>query len=221
LPDTTAVDRARLIAELEATRGSRIISLVLGDRRGMETKIAGDLLPSVYDYLRTIGETKHIDLYLYTTGGDSLAGWALVNLIREHCERFGVIVPFRAMSCGTLMALGADELVLTAGSELSPVDPSVSSPYNPQVQVPQDEDGITFLPVSVEDLVGFIHLVKSEIGITSDEALGGVVEHLTEKVHPPPPGSGCGVSRSGAGRLSREETSGVPHPRPDPHRSDR
>jgi hypothetical protein len=175
-------ERARLLREIEVARNARVISLVLGDRRGMETKLAGDILPFVYERLRAIGQTEEIDLFLYTTGGDSLAAWGLVNLIREHCQRFAILVPFRCMSAGTLMALGANEVILTSGAELSPVDPSVSSPYNPPA--PGRQEQVNLLPVSVEDLIGFLHLVRNEVGVKDDAALGGVLEHLTEKVHP-------------------------------------
>lgn len=184
MPDPTLQRRTQLLGDIETARGARVISLVLGDRAGVETKIAGDLLPFVYDRLRAIGEVEEIDLFLYTIGGDSLAGWGLVNLIREHCHRLVVLAPFRCMSCGTLMALGADEIILTAGSELSPIDPSVSSLYNPQVPGGEDAQTIGILPVSVEDLMGFLRLVKNEVGLKEDEALGRVVEQLSQKVHP-------------------------------------
>lgn len=130
---TQEPDRATLITEMERARDSHVLSLVTGDRLHMESRIAGDVLPLVYEHLRGIGHVRQIDLFLYTQGGDSLAGWGMVNMIREHCDRFVVIAPFRCFSCGTLIALGADEVVVTPGTELSPVDPSVASPYNPQV----------------------------------------------------------------------------------------
>lgn len=182
--DTTLSERARYLGALEAARNARVISLVLGDRGGMPTMVAADLLPFVYDCLRAIGKVEEIDLFLYTVGGDSLAGWGLVNLIREHCDRFAVLAPFRCMSCGTLMALGADEVILASGAELSPVDPSVSSPYNPLAPGVPAAGSLNLLPVSVEDLIGFLHLVKTEIGLKDDEALARIIQVLAEKVHP-------------------------------------
>src|SRR3970282_881677 len=113
-------DRLQLISTIEDTRGARVLSLVTGDRRGHETRIAADMLPLAYEHLRAFGHVPEIDLFLYTTEGDTLAAWGLANLIREYCDRFAVIVPFRCLSAGTLIALGADEILLAPGAQLGP-----------------------------------------------------------------------------------------------------
>ena len=123
--------RQVLIGKIEKLTNSRLICYITGDRRGLETRIAADVIPLMNDHLRDVGATSKIGLFLYTAGGDSLAGWAIVSLLREFCDRLEVIIPFRALSCGTLIALGADELIMAKGGQLSPVDPSLASPYNP------------------------------------------------------------------------------------------
>jgi ClpP class serine protease len=45
--------------------------------------------------------------------------WPLVTLLRQYCKRLAVLVPFRAHSAGTLISLGADEIVMLPGSELA------------------------------------------------------------------------------------------------------
>ena len=180
---TQEPDRATLITEIERARDSRVLSFVTGDRQHLESRIAGDVLPLLYEHLRAIGRVREIDLFLYTQGGDSLAGWGMVNMIREHCERFVVIAPFRCFSCGTLIALGADEVIVTAGTELSPVDPSVASPYNPPAPN-QPGSQIQLLPVSIEDLLGYLNLVTQEAGLRDEAAIGRILEMLSDKVHP-------------------------------------
>ncbi|MFN0181188.1 MAG: SDH family Clp fold serine proteinase [Gemmatimonadales bacterium] len=84
-------------------------------------------------HLRAFGKNQpRIDLVLYTTGGDIMAAYRLVPLIREYCETFTVIVPFRCQSAGTLVALGADNIIMLPEGQLSPVDPSTNGPYNPR-----------------------------------------------------------------------------------------
>jgi hypothetical protein len=178
-------DRKRQITALEKELDARVLSLVTGDRQGMETRIAPDILPLVAEHLASIGPSKRLALFLYTPGGDSIAGWGLVNLLREYCEHLLVVVPFRSLSCGTLVAIGADEIVLGKHGLLSPVDPSVNSPFNPQVQVPGAQPGIVnFLPVSVEDMVGFLDLARSEAGLKSEESLVEVIKLLANQVNP-------------------------------------
>ena len=183
-PMSTDADRFRLISEIESIRDARVLSLVLGDRRGHETKIAGDVLPLAYEHLRAFGHTREIALFLYTTGGDTVAGWGLVNLLREYCDKLAVIAPFRCLSTGTLIALGADEIVLAAGAQLGPIDPSVSSPYNPPAPGPPQPGRVSLLPVSVEDLVGFVHFVKDEGGVRAEEPMARILASLADKVHP-------------------------------------
>ncbi len=176
-------DRATLIGEIERARDSRVLSFVTGDRQQLSAMIAGDVLPLAYEHLRAIGHVREITLFLYTQGGDSLAGWGLVNMIREYCDRFVVMAPFRCYSCGTLIALGADEVIVTPGTQLSPVDPSVASPYNPAAPN-QGGPQVQLLPVSIEDLLGYLNLVTQEVGLRDEGALGRILETLSEKVHP-------------------------------------
>jgi len=122
-------------------------------------------------------------LFLYTPGGDSIAGWGLVNLIRQYCNKLKVLIPFRALSCGTLIALGADEIIMGRHGLLSPIDPSVNSPFNPPAPGPQQPGHVSLLPVSVEDMIGFLDLARKEIGLKKNDMVA-VLNILANKVHP-------------------------------------
>jgi hypothetical protein len=177
--------KTALIQKLEERRGSRIISYIAGDRQpGLETQIGMDVFPFFYDILVRMGKREHIDLVLYSTGGATMAAWGLVNLLREFCDKLCVLIPFKAQSCATLLALGANEIVMTRTGQLSPVDPTVTSPFNPIL--PNQPPGAppTFLPVSVEDVIGFMKLIREEAGISTEENLTKVVQILAEKVNP-------------------------------------
>jgi len=176
-------ERRNIINALEKKIEARILSVIWGDRQHLETKIAPDILPLVSDLLTRIGSTKQLAIFLYTRGGDSIVGWSLVNLVRQYCDRLIVVVPFRALSCGTLIALGAEEIIMSRHGQLSPIDPSVASPFNPPA--PGGPAGqTTLLPVSVEDMAGFLDLAKSEVGLKADESMVEVLKILAEKVHP-------------------------------------
>jgi hypothetical protein len=176
-------DRKDIISILEKKLSTRILTLVTGDRQGMETRIAPDIIPLVSEHLSRIGPAKSITLFIYTPGGDTIAGWGLVNLIRQYCTNFKVLVPFRALSCGTLIALGADEIIMGKHGFLSPIDPSVASPFNPTSPGSQ-LGGVSLLPVSVEDMIGFLELARKELCLKSDESMIQVLKMLSDKVHP-------------------------------------
>lgn len=109
-----------------------------------------------------------------------MAGWSLANLLRQHCRRLEVLVPAKAHSAATLICLAADTIVMTKQATLGPIDPSVNSPLNPR---PSGAAGST-VPVSVEDVAGFLDLARKELGIRDQEHTAALINKLAEHVHP-------------------------------------
>lgn len=180
----TKEQRVSLIQQIENVTESRILCYVTGDRRGLETRIANDVPALIHDHLRDIRSVSKLNLFIYTAGGDALAGWGIVSLLREFCKSLGVIVPYRALSCGTLISLGADEVIMAKGAHLSPIDPSLASPYNPPAPGQMLGGAVQLLPVSVEDVMGYLKLAREEAGIKGDDGLTKVIGILSEKIHP-------------------------------------
>jgi hypothetical protein len=102
-----------------------------------------------------------------------------VSLFREYTKSFNVLIPYRSYSAATLIALGADEIVMHPFAELGPIDPTVSNEFNPTEQRTGGRLGI-----SVEDVKAYVTFIKSTVGITHEDELIRAVESLTEKVHP-------------------------------------
>ena len=178
-------ERLQLIRDIEAERNSRMLVYISGDRRGLETKIASDIFPFCLHHLSQMAFQEKIDLYLYSTGGITMAGYGLVNLIREFCNSFCVIIPFKALSCATLITLGADEIIMTKMGQLSPIDPSINSPLGPQVPVPGPPGATQPLPLNVEDVMGYLDLAKEQLGSEEDKSLiARVFDRLSQAVHP-------------------------------------
>ena len=176
-------ERHAIISEIEKERGSKVICYLTGDRQGLEARIGMDIFPFFYNLLSKVGKQKQIDLFLYSTGGATMAAWGVVNLFREYCERFCVLVPFKAHSSATLICLGADEIVMTPMAQLSPVDPSITSPFNPTLPNQVAGAAPQFLPVSVEDVSSYLDLA-SEAGLKSETALSGVFSMLSGDIRP-------------------------------------
>lgn len=178
-------ERHQLMEEIEKLRGSRVLVYFAGDRKGLETQIAADIFPFFLEHLAQMGFQEKIDLYIYSTGGITIAGYGLVNLIKEFCKSFNVIIPFKALSCATLIALGADEIVMTKMGLLSPIDPSIVSPLGPQVPVPGQPGSAQVVPLSVEDVVSYLDLAGKYFGSDEDKALiARAFERLSQAVHP-------------------------------------
>lgn len=177
------IERIKLIKEIQDKLQSKLIIYILGDRQGLETRIAPDSLQMINKHLIKLGEQERITLFLYSAGGLTITGYALVNLIREFCKEFNVVIPFKALSCATLIALGANKIIMTRMGQLSPVDPSINHPLGPVVQIP-GQPSSKIAPINVEDVNSFIKLAKDEIGIKSEESLSKILEVLSEKINP-------------------------------------
>ena len=128
-------------------------------------------------------DSKTVDLFLYRPGGDPIAGYSLVNLFREFCENFNVIIPFKAHSCATLITLGADEVIMSKMGQLSPIDPSVGHALGPLVQIP-GQPVPKYAPVNVEDVNAFFDLAKKEAKLNKEESIKKVFEILASKINP-------------------------------------
>ena len=74
-----------------------------------------------------------IDLVLHTPGGLVLASLQIARAIRRHRGRVTVFIPNHAMSGGPLIALAADEIVMSEHAVLGPVRPQIRSMAGPSI----------------------------------------------------------------------------------------
>ena len=178
------MERKQLIQQIENARKSRVIAYLTSDRQGpFNARIAPDIIPPISKQLQSIGKTQNVDLFLYSAGGDTMVPWRLVSMIREYCDKFSVLIPYKAHSAATMIALGADEIVMSNLSELSPIDPSTANVFNPVDPANQQNR----IPISVEDVMAYFDLAKNKFGIKSDEDLSRVFAKFVEanpQIHP-------------------------------------
>jgi len=172
-------DRLPLYQQLETSRNSKVLVYVTGDRRGLETIIHPEVLDFFVGHLDLIQDAPKISLYLYTRGGDTLACWSIVNLIRQFCNEFEVIVPFNCHSGGTLISLGADKIVMTKQATLGPIDPSINTPLNPEI--PGAPAQVRY-PVSVEEINAFTEFVRKVSN--QPKQTNEMLSLLSQKIHP-------------------------------------
>ena len=88
----------------------------------------GDPPNNSEDVLRAIQMTDPdvpLDLVPHTHGRLVLAALQIARAIRGHKAKVTVFVPHYAMSGGTLIALAADEIVLSRHAVLGPIDPQL------------------------------------------------------------------------------------------------
>jgi hypothetical protein len=71
-------------------------------------------------------DKQEVDLLLETNGGYTDATEKVVSLLRHWVGDLRVIVPSRAKSNGTVIALASNSIVMGANSELGPIDPNIA-----------------------------------------------------------------------------------------------
>ena len=141
-----------------------------------------DVLPFIHGCLEKhkTRAAKGVDLFIHSNGGSGTVPWRIVNLIREYTKQFTVLVPHHAFSAATLVALGADKVIMHKMGCLGPIDPSVTNPFNPA----HPQNPAQLIPISVEDVSAYFALIKDDIGIQHEDELIQAVIALTEKIHP-------------------------------------
>jgi len=177
------ISRKTLIQEIEKKRESKVITYVTSDRQGLGVQIAGDVVSLIHEHIFSLKEEERskLDFFIYSRGGQSDVPWTIVSMFREYSQKgsFSVLIPYRAHSAATVIALGADEIVMTKKAELGPIDITIGSgPYNPTEKGTNQR-----LPISVEDVTGYFSLLEKVGCERPDEKMKGF-ELLTNQVHP-------------------------------------
>lgn len=126
--------RQKLITEIEtaltARYGSanRMMSYVLRFGHARTTMHTSDI-PHLETVLNSISGADQINLLLHSPGGDGTIVEKMVDMCRSHLSgnnrKLRVIVPNIAKSAATVLALGADQILMGYCSELGPIDPQV------------------------------------------------------------------------------------------------
>ncbi len=170
--------RKRLLLKFEAKRGSRAIMLI---HRQETMSFLG--FP-VYRYidihdseeiLRAIELTDKntpIDLILHTPGGLVLAALQIARALKKHPAKVTVFIPHYAMSGGTLIALSADEIVMSPNAVLGPLDPQIQTFPAPSIlKVVEKKD-----PNEIKDET----IILADIAEKSIRQLENAIEELLE-----------------------------------------
>jgi hypothetical protein len=78
--------------------------------------------------LRSLDLENGLALFISSRGGDTLAAERIINICRSYSGTgdYWAIVPGMAKSAATMICFGASKIIMSAASELGPVDPQVT-----------------------------------------------------------------------------------------------
>jgi Serine dehydrogenase proteinase len=124
----------KLIVEIETAltprygSSNRLMSYVLKFGHPRTSMHTSDI-PHLETVLNSISGGDQINLLIHSPGGDGTIVEKIVEMCRAHLSgqnrKFRVIVPNIAKSAATVLALGADQILMGYCSELGPIDPQV------------------------------------------------------------------------------------------------
>lgn len=151
-------DRQDLIGEYEEAYGCNLVVMI--------DQITAHSVTLLNECLDSIDCEKPLHLMLRSPGGDPETAIRLIRMCHGASSEFKIVVPEQAKSAATIMALGADKVIMGPTSDLGPIDP--------QVMVP----GRGF--VSAKDLIAAYDLALEMVSSSPDTAqlqavlLGGI-----------------------------------------------
>jgi len=177
-------ERKVLYSKLEELRGRPLIAYVTSIRPGIKAVMAGDSIPMIIDQISKIPpSTEDIDFLIISNGGDPITSLRIISILRERFKSITVIIPYVAYSAATVLALGADEILMHPYSNLGPVDPQMTIPK-------QFNDGQTSnIEFGSEDIRNYIEFIRSDVGITDQAQLMTAFSALASQVGTIPIGS--------------------------------
>ena len=106
----------------------------------------------LYALLQSTGRLKRLSLFLKSDGGSGQASLRMINLLRQYVDHLTVMVPLECQSAATMLALGADRILMGPLAQLSAVDTSLTHDLSP---IDRDNDRVS---VSNDELLRVIRL---------------------------------------------------------------
>ena len=159
-----------LLTKIAGLLGGSLITYWNGPRGGV---CHNDVL-ALYEILEKNGKQDVIYLFLKSDGGNGQASLRLVNLLRQYCTRLIALVPLECASAATMIALGADEVLMGPMAYLTSVDTSLTHDLSP---LDRDNDRVS---VSLDELTRVINLWRAEQADTKENPY----KTLYQYVHP-------------------------------------
>jgi Serine dehydrogenase proteinase len=164
------------VKALEQARGSIVMVYFLNDEFQLPKLMESSDVRWLYQALHTQGTSEKLDVVLHCRGGSVSVAHKIYKLLRHYSKELNILIPYKAHSAATLLCLGADHLVMTPLSELSPLDPHLGS---------QLSDSSQPIMMSSEDIRAYAQLAQDWFGLTTPENKTLVFKLLSERVFPP------------------------------------
>jgi len=160
----------KVIARIENKLGERLVTYW----NSPSGSICGNDVIGLYGILKSVGKVDRLSLFIKSDGGSGQASLRMVNLLRQFVTRLTALVPLECESAATMLALGADRILMGPLAHLSAVDTSLTHDLSP---VDRDNDRVS---VSQDELHRVVQLWKKQ----ANKEASNPYESLFPHVHP-------------------------------------
>jgi hypothetical protein len=160
----------RVISQIEAKLGERFLAYW----NSPDGSVCDSDVVGLYGILRSIGHIDKLCLFIKSDGGSGQAALRMVNLLRQFVRQLTALVPLECESAATMLALGADRILMGPLAHLSAVDTSLTHDLSP---IDRDNDRVR---VSQDELQRVVRLWRGQPNVDKSNAYHALFQY----VHP-------------------------------------
>jgi len=142
----------KIIHQIESKIGESFITYW----NSPDGSICANDVTGLFGILRNMGKSKRLSLFIKSDGGSGQASLRMVHLLRQFVGQLTALVPLECSSAATMLALGADKILMGPLAHLSAVDTSLTHDLSP---IDRDNDRVS---VSQDELHRVVRLWQKE-----------------------------------------------------------
>jgi len=142
----------KIIAEIEG-KMRRPLLTYWNSTRG---SVCQNDVVGLHEILRGRERTKELALFIKSGGGTGTASLRMVHLLRNHAKSLTALVPLECQSAATMLALGANRILMGPLAYLTPIDTSITHALSP---IDHENDRVG---VSQDELTRIVNLWRKE-----------------------------------------------------------
>jgi hypothetical protein len=160
----------KVIAQIESELGERLLTYW----NSPNGSICGNDVIGLYGILRSMRKLDRLSFFIKSDGGYGQASLRMVNLLRQFVGQLTVLAPLECASAATMLALGADKILMGPLAHLSAVDTSLTHDLSP---IDRDNNRVG---VSQDELQRVVRLWQKEAGKEDSNPFASLFQY----VHP-------------------------------------
>ncbi|MGA2569310.1 MAG: hypothetical protein ABSF23_02210 [Terracidiphilus sp.] len=161
--------RVELYQKIEAHRKRPLIVYVTSKRVGAFAMMSTEAIPYLIQQVDALpNDAQGVDFLIASLGGDPMVAWRISSLLRQGARNHvSALIPQSAYSAATLVAFGANEIVMHPNGHLGPVDFQIRT------------QSASF---STEDISAFLDFVRNNLKITDQEHVRALFEITCQEI---------------------------------------